>query len=1155
MKMGMTEPSLRTPRMTPPTRSLGLLSETENVRLLLSLVVFSAVTPWATGADLFPERIKPFAEKYCNSCHNKEKPRGELDLTRYTRDLDVTSDFRRWNHVLEFVRKGAMPPNDKLQPTIEERKAVVAAIESILLVEARKHAGDPGVVLPRRLSTTEYDLSIRDITGIPLRATAEFPIDPAGGEGFNNTGEALGITPNLLNKYLDAAQLVSEHLVLKPNGITFAPFPVTSYNERKKLTEQAIIDFYRRHETQIDTYLEAAWRYQHRSEGDRNVSLDAWAMRHKLSGKYLTLVAKTLDEAKTGTGYLKQLGDKWKSLPAPKNASDVPQELKELQRFVAFLQTQLCQPEPRLIHADAGCWVIGHLELRAKAAVARDKFDSANLKSRQLIKFGRLETRKGEKPSETVLYLRIDPAFEGLPPGVIVVRQAVFTKSDTIAQNKKDIEVQGLESLRAVLEREAPDVARRLGFGKHPSGRAPDADAFAVQAPGVLEIPLSSAAVAALQGKQLLLECELDGDSSTKSAFYLLPGAGKRPESTLGAGVALLVQPENQLAKDIAASGEKFCFAFPNRFFYVDPNRNLTAGFHLVEGFFRDDQPLVGKVLTESERTELDRLWKELDFVTQRTETLLRGFVWFERAERHVIQDKRFDYLRSDDPLLVDEELLSKFERMYLEKLGVKLVEGEIKPEKTNPQFDLVHGWFQQVRAGLAEYKQTLQRVEETALVDLERLAQRAYGRPLKPDEAAALRALYQKLRKQGQGVEDSLRGTFRAVLMSPHFFFHIPAAPVGDSIYPLAGDALARRLSYFLWSSVPDEELLKAAREGKLQDEQVLRAQVQRMLKDPKAEAFAREFFGQWLRYRDYLAKDMIPATVFPGYDDALRHAFFEEPTRLITDLIQQDRDVGELLHGDATFVNATLAKFYGGSIEMQYRRLSAERADNLKRRSLQTSTDPKADWYRVEGLRTLGRGGLFGMPVILAANSAGQRTSPVKRGFWVVHHLLGQHFPPPPADVPELPKTEKESSKTIREMLAQHTANAQCAMCHVHFDGLGLTLEGFDAIGRSRTKDLAGRAIQSVGSLPGGKTADGMSGLIDYVEKHRLQEFERNLCRKFLGYALGRSVILSDEPLLQEMEKKLHDERRFSVLFEAVVLSPQFRKQRGREYKGSSP
>jgi hypothetical protein len=274
------------------------------------------------------------------------------------------------------------------------------------------------------------------------------------------------------------------------------------------------------------------------------------------------------------------------------------------------------------------------------------------------------------------------------------------------------------------------------------------------------------------------------------------------------------------------------------------------------------------------------------------------------------------------------------------------------------------------------------------------------------------------------------------------------------------------------------------------------------------------------------------------------LRQAMFEEPTRLITHLIQQDQSIDELLHSDSTWVNEPLAKYYGGTIEVQFRQ--------------QHAADPKAEWYRVGGLRSIGRGGLFGMPVLLAKNSAGPRTSPVKRGFWVVHHLLGQHFPPPPADVPALPKTEKESVKTIREMLAQHTKHQQCAMCHVHFDGLGLTMEGFDAIGRFRTKDLAGRAIQVVGPLPGlagSKTAEGISGLIDYIEKQRKQDFDRNLCRKFLGYALGRSVVLSDQPLLQEMEKKLQTERRFSVLFETVVLSPQFRRQRGRDYAAASP
>ena len=177
--------------------------------------------------------------------------------------------------------------------------------------------------MPRRLSNTEYDLSVRDLTGATIHATREFPVDPAGGEGFNNTGEALAMTPSLLNTNLGAAQLVSDHLVLKPNGITFAPFPVTSYAERTKLTEQAIMDFYRQHEVRISAYLEAAWRYRHRGEAERGVSLEEWAARRKLSGKYLALVSKTLNEAKSGAGYVKHLGVLWDAgTDAADHASD-----------------------------------------------------------------------------------------------------------------------------------------------------------------------------------------------------------------------------------------------------------------------------------------------------------------------------------------------------------------------------------------------------------------------------------------------------------------------------------------------------------------------------------------------------------------------------------------------------------------------------------------------------------------------------------------------------------------------------------------------------------------------------------------------------------------------------------------------------------------
>jgi hypothetical protein len=1102
------------------------------------------------AADMFSERFQPFAEKYCVRCHNTKQARGELDLTRYTEARHVTADFRRWNNVIEFIRDGEMPPEDEPQPTLEERKQVTESLEAILLDEAKKHAGDPGVILPRRLSNTEYDRSIRDLTGVDIRPTRDFPPDPAAGEGFDNTGEALGMSPSLLKKYLLAAQHISEHMVLKTDGISFAPFPVTSYNEQKKLTEQAIIDFYQSHAVRIADYLEAAWRYRHRGESDRAIDIAMWAERRGLSGKYLALVSETLNEASAESAFaprkqalsqserqlsdfMKQIGQLWNSIPAPTEAVPRPSELLTLQRSIEFWQRKLCYREESLIRSNAGNWPIGHLDFRARTAAQRDQFDPSNFKSRATVRFDRLKAPKENEASAggMTLNLIVDRAFDDGQGGVVIMHRPIFSKSNNLPRNADEAVKDEVVTLRAVLERHAPAIARRLSFGKHPGGDEIDADSFAVQAPVSVEIPLSVEALRQLNDKQLLVDCELDRQDRERSVYIQL---AKPLEVRYAANVELLIHADSDLAKNMAESAARFCRAFPNRFFYVDNERGLAAGFHLVDGFFRDDRPLMEKVLDQRQQRELDGLWRELDFVTQSTETLIRGFVWFERSERHVLHDARFDFLRAEDPQLVQDELLTRFEKVYLGKMGVKLIDDTLQPEKPSDQYDLIHGFFMQIREGLARYREQLQAAEQKGLADLNDLAQRAYRRSLRDTEIESLRTLYQSLRERGQGVEAALRGVFTAVLMSPDFFFHFTESPRGPGVHPLSDDDLASRLSYFLWSSLPDEELRAAARAGKLQDEATLLAQMRRMLNDPRIDAFAREFFGQWLRYRDYLSKDAINAESFPGYDDQLREAMFDEPVRLAMYLIQEDKPITDLLNSDVTFVNGVLAKHYGGEIARQYN---------------SRSTNP-AQWHRVDGLRDVGRGGLFGMGVILTKTSKAERTSPVKRGFWAVHHLLGQHFPPPPADVAELPPNEKQATKTIRELIVAHTANPKCAMCHTHFDSLGMTLEGFDPIGRARTKDLAGRPIDDVALLPSGETARGIPGLIEYIEQHRRQDFVRTLCRKFLGYALGRSVLLSDQPLLMEMEEALQkNDYRFSVLFETVVLSPQFRKQRGSE------
>jgi len=1101
------------------------------VRVLLVLIACLANSSPLIAEEAFRDTVLPFVQKFCLECHNSEKTRGELDLSRYSKASQVTTDFRRWNHVIEFIRDGEMPPEESAQPSLAQREAVVAALKSLLLAEAKKNSGDPGVVLPRRLSNAEYDRSIQDLIGVDVWPTRDFPADPAAGEGFNNTGEALAMSPNLLQKYLAAAEDVSSRLVLKTEGVDFAPFPVTSYNERKKLTEQAIIDFYQSHQVQLHDYVDAAWRYRYRARDERTQTPQEWAAARSLSGKYFTLVWETLNQAAKSPGFMQQIGQLWEDLPEPKSDTDSPPELRLLTQTIEVTRRQIGQPQQKLIRSNAGNWPIGHLHFRAETAAKRGQFNQAAISPETIVRYDRIQAQKGKQAKPITLFLRVAPLSQG--DGFVLIKRPLFSKSQDPPRNAKEEKQHEVVTLRSIMEQD-PQAAKQLSFGQHPQDRSIDADSFVVKAPALIEIRLTPATLRQLHGKQLLLPCELAGPNDPEAAIQLQSSSGDQPADSIQANVHWLIQPGGKAAQELTAAGELFCDVFPNRFFYVDDRRGLAAGFHLVEGFFRDDQPLMQKVLDPQQTKQLNQLWDELDFVTQSAETLLRGFVWFERSERHVLQDERFDFLRAEDPRLVQLEMLRRFEAVYLQKMNVKLIDDTLQPEKPSEQYDIIHGFFEQVRAGLAKRNRQLPIAEKHALEDVLALAARAYRRDLSPEESASLRSLYATLREQGQAPEAALRGMFTAVLMSPNFLYRYTEAPPGKGVASLSATAQASRLSYFLWSSLPDAELLAAARTGQLRQQRFLIAHTQRMLQSPRVDGFAREFLGQWLRYRDYLAKDPINADSFPGYTEPLREAMFEEPTRLATYLIRNDRPITDLLDSDITFVNGVLAKHYGGTIARQH----AER-----------STDPE-QWVKVDGLREAGRGGLFGMGVVLTKNSSGERTSPVKRGFWAVHHLLGKHFPPPPADVPELPPNERESKKTIRELIAAHTAHQKCAICHKHFDSFGMALEGFDPIGRLRTKDMAGRPIDNTATFPSGAAGEGVPGLIDYIERHRKDDFVRTFCRKFLGYALGRSVMLSDEPLLQKMAADLkQNEYRFSVLFETVVDSAQFRLQQRQE------
>ena len=353
-------------------------------------------------------------------------------------------------------------------------------------------------------------------------------------------------------------------------------------------------------------------------------------------------------------------------------------------------------------------------------------------------------------------------------------------------------------------------------------------------------------------------------------------------------------------------------------------------------------------------------------------------------------------------------------------------------------------------------------------------------------------------------------------ILTSPAYLYRseTPATQTG----PVNDWELATRLSYFLWSSLPDDELRSVAAAGRLRDPDVLAAQARRMLKDDRIRRLATEFGCQHLHVRDVATLDEKSERHFPAFKP-LREAMQEEVTRFYIDLFQNDRSALSLLDADYTFLNKPLADHYGIPFE-------------------------GSDWQRVEGIKKHGRGGALGFSAALAKHSGASRTSAILRGMWVSEVLLGDKIPNPPKGVPTLPE-EAPEGLSERQLIERHSSDARCASCHKRIDPFGFALEGFDAIGRTRAADTKSMTFD-------GTAVEGLAGLRDYLANQRRADFLRQFSRKLLGYSLGRSAQLSDQPLIDSLSKT---EGGFvGMMIEQVVRSPQFREIRGRDSVSSN-
>ncbi len=403
-------------------------------------------------------------------------------------------------------------------------------------------------------------------------------------------------------------------------------------------------------------------------------------------------------------------------------------------------------------------------------------------------------------------------------------------------------------------------------------------------------------------------------------------------------------------------------------------------------------------------------------------------------------------------------------------------------------------------------------------------LAHRAFRRPVTSADIQPLYAFYQKGRVNGD-FESGIQSAIEAMLVSPEFLFRIerdPSTAETGGAHRISDVELASRLSFFLWSTIPDAELLDLAQHGRLKDPAILERQVRRMLDDPRADALVSNFAGQWLHLRN--VETVKPDPVIFPFDEALRQSFVTETALFVSSIFREDRSLLDLLSADYTFVNQRLAEHYGiprvyGS---QFRRVT---------------------------LADVNRHGLLGQGSVLTVTSYPNRTSVVQRGKWILENLLGTPPPPPPPDVPELKAAPHGKVLSMREQMQVHRANAVCAACHGRMDPIGFALENYDGVGRWRRED-AGAPIDASGTLPDGTEFQGPAGLSQLLLTKYRDDFVRTATEKLLTYALGRGVEFYDSPTIRSISREAaRDNYRISSWILAIVRSAPFQMRRASE------
>ncbi len=1066
--------------------------------VLLSVVLFGRCGLSLVAAERdFRDVAATLLEQFCFDCHGNQEPEARVNLQLLASEPDFATNFKTWRKVNEMLEEGKMPPADVEQPDDVHRAQLVSVIQRRLRQTAEQHAKDPGTVTLRRLTSAEFSYSISDLIGLELNVANDLVGDAVGGEGFANVGTVQFMQDSTLERYLDAAKRVASHAVLGSGPLGFYKDPGQTGFELSAINR--IQEIYRKHGFRtaageggeafgLDRYSRAfyvAWQFRYRNKlGKGDVTIGELAMEAGIDTRFAQYIWSVLNNRSISYP-TSDIAERWRKLPPPttgaptkKTSNAVRLQCEEIHRVVHDWQIRFGQ------NADA----------KEEAPVlAVDSFDVQRSKLFEM----NINWPVGTKIAH--IQLKVESANgKGKPNAVIIWRDPKIQFRIPDLRLKDPVPLSTMVAARA---------ARQLKFGEHPAGGSIELHDFVTtrtESP-TFEIPIVDGATSAQlivmaeldvqHGDDCIVRCTIAQEEETdqgKQVSALLANPEGAAFSQWKAGVLDFAMLLPQVSHREPAPSDRDPIPAPFDTTYNNPERN---DFHYKIKYYRDDQFLVDNILDDATREQLDQAWMDL----------LGSFEYHDTYLKFVAN-----------------------------KLGVDLGGREIAGldvDWINGLADKPRMYVQRLDRSYRAIQKAFASAEAGHLLDVIQFAHRAWRRPLLGDEERLLRQFYEHLRETEKlGHRRAIRALLTRILLAPEFLYRSERPHDGRDLdfaaqtraVKLSDWELASRLSYLLWSSLPDEELRRVAAAGELTRPDQLNAQVRRMLRHPKARRFATEFFGQWFGFYQFDRYRGIDSKRFPEFTDGLKIAMHSEAVSFFEHIIRNDRPIGEILFADYAFLNDELAAHY--DIELE---------------------PASSEHQLVKDVRHH-RGGLLSLGAVLTVTSAPMRTSPVKRGDWILRRVLGTAVPPPPADAGSIPADDLGADGlTVRARLAAHRRDVSCNTCHSRIDPLGFALEQYDAIGRWRKVYRDGEAIEITEKLTDGTVIKGAEGLRVYL-KNQEPLFHRTFCTKLVGYALGRRESISDVMLIDQIMTDIENGGRFSALVERVVASRQFRYRR---------